>query len=380
MKKLIGNLFALLMVAALGISCGDDDKTGLDLPQNPTNYGTLQQLQGTWASYTADKSIAIAVDFFSDMTGGYGQYVYNTSTGNYDRITVNSFRYSYDASTGRITLIIDGNILVWKVRSLSSGNITFEDNSGIVYYGTRYNDSTEETNASDWAPSDVSGYHFKGGIYSSPITGTLDFYFDNNSTLNVASTIVGDLNQYVVHSAEYRKTGTNKAKITFSYSVSGSLSSPNTATVYLTFFSEGFGGGSATESGNGVSSNFTLTRESPNAPQAPNSIAYKKFTPDDHEWFQFGSQSGSNVTVSSFRLVANTDCFDVSATYTKNSNGTATLKISEITHDTFKAPDSEYYTYTLTFTSATEGNYSCYKESTNRYFHGSTFTGRFKLE
>lgn len=375
MKKTLEKLMAIMMVTVLSISCGGDDNNGvLNVPLNPTNYGSLQLLQGTWVGYTSDESNAIVVDFYDDMTGGYAQYYYNTYNNEYDKTKESTFRYSYNSSTGKITLSINGENLVWKVQSLSSEKIRFEDHKGYVYYGTRYHES-------DWAPSDVSGFHFVGGIYISDISGTLDFYFDSNTTLNAVSTIKAEINQYVANSASYQKTGTNKAKITFSYSLSGSLSGSKTATVYLTFYGDGFGGCFASEWGEGIGSDFTLKRESPSeTPQAPYSVAYKKFSPSEKTWYQFGSQNGSEVNVTNFQLVVNTSCFNVTAAYTRNADNTATLTISEITNDTFKAPDSYFYTYTLTFTSSTEGNYSCYKSSTNRYDNGSTYSGRFKLE
>ena len=118
--------------------------------------------------------------------------------------------------------------------------------------------------------------------------------------------------------------------------------------------------------------------------RAPESIAYKKFTIVIanvlEEWYQFGSQTGSSVRVTSFDpgLGSSSSYSIVRCTYNKMGTKNAELVIET---RFMSSSSTTISTYSLTFRDSKSGTYSCYSTSPgNRFAEDKTTTGNFTLE
>jgi len=187
--------------------------------------------------------------------------------------------------------------------------------------------------------------------------------------VNTSTSYIGGLSgQYKVTSASYTKTSNNKATITVTYSTG---STTKTDKLYLTFSSTG--GGTMEYENDVMTYNFTCQyMGSSSSTEAPSSVAYKKFSLSKYTWYQFGSSSGSSVTVTSW---SSSTADKVTATYNKTGSTTATLVIRHIM-GSGSYSNTTTYTYKLTFASSSSGTY--YRTSDNRYVEDST--GSFTLE
>ena len=222
--------------------------------------------------------------------------------------------------------------------------------------------SEADNSSTNYAPSNVKDYKF---VFTTSFTTYI--YFTSNSTVNTTNSYISKYpSNPKITSATYTKTSNNKATIVYRYTED---SQTKTETVYLTFTS--YSGGKLKTSSNVLEFNFTCTYlGTDDSYEAPSSVAYKKFTVGyGYTWYQFGSQSGSSVTVSSS---SESSSIKVSATYSKSSSTAATLTI-------IKRYDSSTVfrdTYSLSFLTSTSGTYT--RTSSSSY--ASSTSGSFTLQ
>lgn len=385
MKQLTFLLTALICMASF-VSCGSDDNEKANPETTPNNQTSA--IEGEWVYYETqgNNQGAIYVEFYNG-TGYIATYNYNQYSGQY---TVNSeidFNYTYDSRQGVINIVYPSSNKTdtWTVNNVNSNQITLTL-FGVSATFMRMTDNDDDDdngnsggnsgyNTRSYAPDDASGYHITAITDFSNYSTTLDLYFNSNYSVSSASYF----STFALVSASYEKTGSNTAKITYTYS---SSSGTNSTTLQLNFTSEN---GGTTKFSNGKEGRFTIAKESSYVvASAPESIAYKKFTIVIanvlEEWYQFGSQTGSSVKITSFDpgLGSSSSYSIVRCTYNKMGNKNAELVIET---RFMSSSSTTIDTYSLTFRDSRSGTYSCYSTSPgNRFAEDKTTTGNFTLE
>jgi len=355
-------LLSLLSLVMLGLaSCSLD---GLNRP----NAFSSSALVGYWArTYTSNgESNSEMWKFNADMTGVYA---------NSDESDPSSlFSFNWSLNGDELVISNTGGTVRMQIASLTSNALTLILNNQRYNY-TRYNPDddnsgsgnggSDDNTSTNYAPSSFTNYKFYCSTYATSYT----LYFTSNSGVNTSTSYIGGLSgQYKVTSASYTKTSNNKATITVTYSTG---STTKTDKLYLTFSSTG--GGTMEYENDVMTYNFTCQyMGSSSSTEAPSSVAYKKFSLSKYTWYQFGSSSGSSVTVTSW---SSSTADKVTATYNKTGSTTATLVIRHIM-GSGSYSNTTTYTYKLTFASSSSGTY--YRTSDNRYVEDST--GSFTLE
>lgn len=380
MKNFISRWLSVFVMTALCVgfvSCGDDD----DDPD--VYYPSLDDASSFFVgNWTADE-------------GDYVRYITFSADGSYVYIS-NQLSYTFDENDNFVTkekTIVKqtgqwrfvkasensgllytniGGYDVISIMNMSNGYWYGISTSGYEIRANKMADNDyainhyKQENIVDYAPDYVTGKHFRLN-YSST---AYELYFTSNGSISPASSA----GYYVLENATYEKTSASKGKITVK--TSGSSYS-----FYLTFTSES--GGTFQDYNMVRVYNFTVDNNQPNISfSAPTSIAYMTFSDRDWRSLTFGSQSGSRVYVSSSDWGSHySDVFVV--TYNRTSSKEATLVI-ENTYKSLSSSSSntDTWTYNLTFTSATGGNYSRTGTSTNRYMMiaGMDGTGVFTLK
>lgn len=256
-KKSILNIFSLMVIMAVSIfsvSCSGDD----DDDDYSGGYAEQSALVGMW-NWTGEDSSGDIVKYIfcfeSDGTGYFEGQKYGYYSGSFLKENRADFHYTYNPQTGLLVLNEDGSSLTYRITSISSSQITItmEDNSSVVFY-SGYGPTTVDTGGdrgedtpSGYAPTDVTGKHFR--LYYNTSAGgmTTDVYFTSNNgcdSRSVKST--GSLYDDDITLAVYERTGANSATITVYWERNNRTRS---ATYELTFSSET--AGSAMQSGIG---------------------------------------------------------------------------------------------------------------------------------
>ena len=222
--------------------------------------------------------------------------------------------------------------------------------------------SEADNSSTNYAPSNVKDYKF---VFTTSFTTYI--YFTSNSTVNTTNSYISKYSSNPkITSATYSKTSNNKATIVYRYTED---SQTKTETVYLTFTS--YSGGKLKTSSNVLEFNFTCTYlGTDDSYEAPSSVAYKKFTVGyGYTWYQFGSQSGTRVNITSADHTYETQY----ATYSKLGTTTARL----IIYENFSSYTSTISTtYSLSFLTSTSGTYT--RTSSSSY--ASSSSGTFTLQ
>lgn len=398
-------LFSVLTVVLVALTCigmaacggGGSDSSGdnddvVTAPPTPPAKFNLENLLGVWAGDNADHSLRIALGIYPNNTMQISAFQKTSSK--YESFINEEGSYVFNTATGELTITYfdDNTTETFRIENQNSSGFTFYVNDN-AFYMSRYTGSGDGSEAgdgdgsgdgngdgngggpgvTDWAPSYVNGKHFTLTSSSSPH----NIYFTTNTTINPAS----NAGSIIINGATYERTNVNEARITITTSY--------TYTAYLTFTSST---GGTFRWSTGLTGTFTVTDEEPSSTfSAPSSIAFKTFTilPGSvaEQSILFGSQSGSNVRVNNSTNWESTSLYNVyyTVTYYVTSNKSATLEIemkyvskSTIASTTF----TRTWTYELTFTSATGGNYSRSLVSTNHYdnINNKTTTGTFTLK
>ena len=363
-------LLSLLLLVILGhTSCSLDSF-------NRPNAFSSSALVGYWArTYTSNgESFSEMWKFNADKTGVYA------NSDESDPASLFSFNWSL--SGDELVISNTGGTVRMQITNLTSDALTLVLNNQRYNY-TRYvpDDSgsgggdsggdsgggsgSGDNTSTNYAPSSMTNYKFYSHAYSTSYT----LYFTSNYGVNGSTSYISGLSgQYKVSSVSYSKTSNNKATITVSYSTG---STTKTDKLYLTFTS--YGGGTMQYENDVMTYNFTCQYVgSSSSVEAPSSVAYKKFSLSKYTWYQFGSASGSSVTVTSS---SNTTADRITATYNKTGSTTGTLIIRH-TMGSGSLSSTSTYTYKLTFATSSSGTY--YRTSDNRFVEDST--GSFTLE
>ena len=375
---------AVLFCFATFISCGSEgnDNTERDNPENGSG-NVSQSIDGEWAYYEQQGNTMQGAVYlkFEGGNGIIATYDYNSYS---EEFTVNAyteFTYNYYANLKEINVVYSpsGSTDKWTILDLSANSITLNMyNTNITFQKLNNNQGGSNGgsgNSISYAPDDASGYHITAITDFTNYSTTLDLYFNSNYSVSSASYY----STFALISASYEKTGSNTAKITYTYSTS---SGTNSTTLQLNFTSEN---GGTTKYSNGKEGRFTIAKESSYVvASAPESIAYKKFTIVIanvlEEWYQFGSQTGSSVRVTSFDpgLGSSSSYSIVRCTYNKMGTKNAELVIET---RFMSSSSTTISTYSLTFRDSRSGTYSCYSTSPgNRFAEDKTTTGNFTLE
>ena len=372
------SIFVMAVVCVGFASCGDDDEdNGVIDNSGDTGVGIISKaLTGSWTGKPVGQSGMLVCKFGEngslDMavsgargnaTEWHGTYTFTGSseggiiTAKWNDGTEESIQVAYITAN---TMTLVKNYISYQMKRGEPDDDSAEDNEG--------DNNDGEESAHNYAPSNVSGKHFRI-IYSST---TYDLYFTSNSTINPASgTSDGHA---IINNATYEKISADKAKI--------SITTSYTYSFYLTFTSESAG---TVEHGS-LQYSFTMDDYTMLNFSAPESVAYLTFTDVSlSRWLRFGSQSGSRVYVNSFKWGSVSHYSDnFAVTYNKTSSKQATLVIEHTYKNLSSSTSSntDTWTYNLTFTTGEGGNYSRSGTSTNRYMNlaGMDGTGTFTLK